>query len=127
MNNFSVLAIISLFAISCKDDEGPTSTSLIGSWKETSITRSACGDPLENGTENCSAPNCLTLVFTETTVAFDSDIYPYTKNGNSLTVMLDDIFTMNATYSISGSTLTLTVEGSPTDGICKEVFTFTRM
>ncbi|MBL7871294.1 MAG: hypothetical protein JNM78_06770 [Cyclobacteriaceae bacterium] len=123
----SLVIFGSLVAISsCKDDD-PMNTSLTGTWLETSNQVSNCTDPTDNEPiENCTA-GCETIVITETTIIIDGATeLSYTKTATTITVT-DGVDSETVSYSISGTTLTISQQNSLDDGGCKYITTYKKI
>ncbi|MBL7873599.1 MAG: lipocalin family protein [Cyclobacteriaceae bacterium] len=121
---FSIILIID----GCKQDDPSPSEQLIGSWKYVSTVSSGCTDPTDNGTHTCSI-DCTVLEFTSTTVKItdsSSITYTYTISGSTLKVTVQGQIE-TYTLSISGKTLTLTEQATMDDGNCKDVSTYTKL
>lgn len=114
-----MMALIVLAFQGCKkDDESPSQASLlIGTWEYKSTVVTNCTDSLDNFNDTCTS-SCDVTVITATTI--DSD--PYTASGNTITSDGDTY-----TFSISGTTLTITYQESVADGGCKYVTTLTKV
>ena len=117
------LALTLLF-LGCSEDE-PTPASLVGTWVFTSHVSSNCADPKWNNTDTCSDSSCFEIVISATSITSDTEVFTYTTSGNNLTATEGGL-TLEFTYSISGSILTLTSQDSPAEGGCKNVETYTR-
>lgn len=127
ISKFLVIGIL-MMACSKSSDVAPT-PSLVGSWNVTSINKSGCIDPIENGTENLTAPY-LKYTFTTTTMTVEIPpvggitipplTVPITVSGNVITAAGGSGTTGGTiTFSVSGTTLTLTSQDTADDGGCR--------
>ncbi len=115
----STLLLILVPFSSCKDDDEPSASGLIGTWKEVSFEASGCTDPNDNEPLSTCSTTCETIVVTATTISFSGTSFPYTASGNTITVDGETV-----TWSISGTTLTITSDGEPG---CTNVSKYTRV
>ena len=123
----TAVVVLALIASSCKKDEDPDpGEALIGNWTTVKFTYVDCDDPDNDMEETCSGEVCEDgLVVTSTHITIQGvDTYEYTVSGNNLTIMLGSSISINATYSITGSTLTVTFPDFE-DG-CTFIQTYTR-
>jgi hypothetical protein len=100
INSILVVLLLTVFIFSCKDDEEMVSP-LVGTWTLTTEVYSNCIDSDWNGTDtyNCAADidQCVKVTFT---------------TDNKFTITFGDgSLTVNGTYSVSGTQLTLTSFG----------------
>lgn len=122
-----IASLVFLFEGCKKDDEPTPAEQLVGSWKEVSFVSSGCTNPADNESSTCTT-TCETFVATATTLKFGSDTpLSYTSNGNTLTVTIPGQPSVTAVFSITGSTLTLTIQDSAADGGCKSVSTYSKI
>lgn len=100
---FCTLFIVAFISSSCGDDEPgeETTNDLIGVWSLNSVTYSNCSDPSDNGTEDnsCTATDCIKWEFRTGGVLIATDLFD------------GDTDTETGSYTISGSNLTVTIEG----------------
>jgi hypothetical protein len=121
----SAILLASFQFSSCSSDDDPeiTAASLIGTWTLASFATTGCTDPIDNQDLSTCTTSCETIVVTATTVSIDGDApMTYTTDGNTITTDGDTL-----TWSISGTTLTITDVDSAADGGCTSTFTYTRV
>ena len=125
---FLMTAMVIAFEGCKKDDPKPNASALIGSWEETSYVVTNCTDPLDNEALYECTTICEILEVSATTVTLDGDgPYDYTASGNTVTIDLGPDGTVVVTYSISGTTLTISIQDSLADGGCKTTITYTKV
>jgi hypothetical protein len=118
-----LMALVILVFEGCKKDDPSPAAPLLGSWKQVSLVSTGCTDPSENGTYNCSAPDCETLLFTASTMSVDGGApQTYVVSGNTLTVDGESL-----TFTISGSTVTFTFQDTLVNGGCQLVITYKKI
>jgi hypothetical protein len=118
-----LMALMILAFEGCKKDDPAPALALVGSWKQVSMVSTGCTDPDENGTYNCTTPDCEILLFTATTLSVDGDVPAnYTVSGNTLTVDGEAL-----TFAISGTTLTVTFQDDLANGGCHLVITYKKV
>jgi hypothetical protein len=125
----TIAAMVNLFNGCNNDKEDPAPTQaelLIGTWQFTNGVVSECTDPLDNYTETCTT-ECETIVVTSSTVTMLGDSYPYTINGNNLSINMGSGLTLTVNFVVSGSTLTITLKDSAEDGNCKYVSNYKKI
>lgn len=105
---FSLVFLIFVLA-SCGDDDGESTTTppnIVGIWNVTSEVFSGCDDQSDNTTETyaCDANECYSITFTTT------------QRVRILYVLEDEtLIDLNGTYSLSGNTMNLCLDGSCED------------
>ena len=113
ISNILFVIALSVVMLCCGKDEENTPSSLVGSWKAISTKAIECPDPQENNIDECAPNNnCETWkfnsdgTFSRTTVG--GDVVDGTFSAAAGHVSLCYTACGNYTYSISGSTLTIT-------------------
>ena len=116
---FVVLGIATIFS-SCKKDDDGGSGSLLGTWKAVKETYTEKGI---TQTETYDDDYYELLIFDETTLTEkiivdgvedkgETDSFKYTLDGNRIMVKDGLELTYYGDYSLSGNTLTLTIDGA---------------
>jgi hypothetical protein len=102
------LVFLTFVLASCGDDDEstPTQPDIVGIWYVTSEVYSGCDDPSDNSDETyaCDANECYSITFTTT------------QRVRILYTIADDIIIdLNGTYTISGNTINVCLDGSCED------------
>lgn len=127
----AMLAIFSLATISCGNSDGPSSGSLIGTWKMDLDLDDIFGANRAGYTRFHKDGTGLTVSVTtkydpstgeKTEPEVDVDKFTYTVDGDKLTTIEGDGEIITGKYSVSGNTLTI----SNTTGLIVS-FTFTKV
>lgn len=124
----AMLTIFSLATISCGNNDGPSSESLIGTWR---LDLDLFGSEVIGYTRFHKDGTGLTVLVTttydpwtgeKTKPEVDVDKFTYTVDGDKLTTIEGDGEVTTGKYSVSGNTLTI----SNTTGLIVS-FTFTKV
>lgn len=133
--SLSAIALLTVFTISCGDDDEKDSNPLIGTWAFSKDVYSGCDDEDDNSSNlfTCTASDCYTITFksggiVESTETVDSKIETstgkYSISGSNV-ILTEGILSVTLAYKITGSTLTLDYGTDEFDG-CKNVETYTK-
>ena len=113
-NVYSALIILCLLSFSdCSKSNDPAPPSIIGTWKATSTSISGCNVGTNNKAETACTSNCTQIAFANSAVTItDTGSSPivgtYTINGTTLTVSVPGQ-TIVYQFSVTSTTLTLTL------------------
>ncbi len=111
-----------ILAISCQQTVDPfeNMSNLLGSWKFTNLTRTACTNTASNGSFKCpgSFTLCTTITFGQTDFVKDADfglntgsIGTYSVSGTNLIITQTGQSPTTYTFSVVGNTLTFSYTG----------------
>lgn len=132
----TTIQILSLFliAVACEKESSTPPANIVGTWLTVSVTRSACDDSTENGTETCTT--CQIYVYaangTGTIDYRNGTITPftYTISGSTLSVTVTPVGGASATgtydFTVSATTLTREYVDAATMGQCTFTWTYAR-
>lgn len=131
----SLLIVIAGIIVSCsKSEPAPvTSPSLLsGTWLEVSEVTTGCFDPTNNKPlANCTSCETVTVIGNQITISTpgkSDSTYPYTVDGNTLTLTnlsVNPNTTQTVIYAVTSTTLTITSTDATTN--CTRVTNYTKM